>query len=266
LPIDPALKALGRSVGDTVEAQVFQLAACNWRCWYCFVDYTLLGADARHGAWVTAPELVECLLQQQEHPSIIDLSGGQPDLVPEWVPWMMDALVERGMDKKTYLWSDDNLSNDYFWRYLSDCQMETICNYEMYGRVGCFKGFDATSFYFNTKADPRLCDRQFDLFERLLKLNIDLYGYVTLTTPEADSIGVGIPRFVDRLQQIHERLPLRVVPLLIRKFTPVIPRIGSVEEVALDNQWKAVSAWTHELETRFTSEELRETPSTVVLD
>ena len=33
LPIDPAAAALKRGRGEELCAQVFQNAACNWRCW-----------------------------------------------------------------------------------------------------------------------------------------------------------------------------------------------------------------------------------------
>ncbi|MGH3852689.1 MAG: hypothetical protein ACRDR6_04160 [Pseudonocardiaceae bacterium] len=99
---------------------------------------------------------------------MIDCSGGQPDLIREWVPWMMAELSRRGLAGSVYLWSDDNLSNDFFWRYLSPTQRREVTGYRNYGRVCCFKGFNADSFAFNTKADQTLFDRQFELFARLL--------------------------------------------------------------------------------------------------
>src|SRR5437868_11696316 len=42
LPIFPACKALGLDPPKVMTAQVFQNAACAWRCWYCFVPYNLL--------------------------------------------------------------------------------------------------------------------------------------------------------------------------------------------------------------------------------
>ena len=89
---------------------------------------------------------------------MIDLTGGQPDLTPEWVPWMIEELRRRELTNKVYLWSDDNLSNDYFWRYLTDDQRAAIKGYRNYGRVACFKGIDRGSFAFNTGADPALFD------------------------------------------------------------------------------------------------------------
>ncbi len=128
LPIEPAGRALGLSDKDALEAQVFQNAACNWRCWYCFVPFRLLDAVEEAGAWLRAEDLVDLHLREPEatRRRMIDLTGGQPDLVPEWVPWTMEALRARDLDGKVFLWSDDNLSNDYFWRYLSDAQRELV--------------------------------------------------------------------------------------------------------------------------------------------
>jgi len=138
LPIDPACKALGLQPLDAIAAQVFQNAVCNWRCWYCFVDFKLLSANRKYSEFMSASELVDGYLNQTTPPPMIDLSGGQPDLVPEWVPWMMTELRERGLEETVYLWSDDNLSNDYFWRYLTEADHELIASYKNYGRVCCF--------------------------------------------------------------------------------------------------------------------------------
>ncbi|MCP5060246.1 MAG: hypothetical protein GY937_26395 [bacterium] len=206
LPIAPASKALGLSSVAELRAEVFQLAACNWRCWYCYVPFSLLGANPRHASWRSADELVGYYGALADPPPMIDLSGGQPDLTPEWVLWTMDALEERGLEHRVYLWSDDNLSNDYFWRFLSDRDRERIASYQMYGRVCCFKGIDAPAFAFNTQADEALFGRQFDLFARLLDLGVDLFAYVTLTVSSLDKLETRVERFVDRLQAIDENL------------------------------------------------------------
>lgn len=255
LPIDPAARALGLDVDSTIRAQVFQNAICNWRCWYCFVPFELLKGDPALSEMVSVERLVDLYMAQQDRPPVIDLSGGQPDLVPEWIPWMMRELQSRQLERRTYLWSDDNLSNDYFWRYLSDDDLEVVAGYPSYGRVCCFKGFDETSFSFNTSADPSLFDRQFELMERLLSLGIDLYAYVTLTTPTADDIDGAMERFVDRLQDLSTMLPLRTVPLKIEMFSPVIDRMNRAKEQAIELQWKAVRAWEREIEKRFTDAE-----------
>jgi uncharacterized Fe-S cluster-containing radical SAM superfamily protein len=263
LPIDPALRALGLNSEDSLQAQVFQNAVCNWRCWYCFVPFRLLDGTEEAGAWLRAEDLLDLYLGEPEatRPKMIDLTGGQPDLVPEWVPWTMEALSANGLDGKVFLWSDDNLSNDYFWRYLSEAQREMIATFPAYGRVACFKGFDDASFAFNTDADPALFARQFELFTRLLSTGMDLYGYVTLTTPNDAGINDAMTRFVDRLQEIHENLPLRTVPLKVGVWGVVKKRLAVLPDSraeacnrAVTNQLRAIEAWNRELEARFSSD------------
>lgn len=257
LPIVPAAKALNKEVSPEIRAQIFQNAICNWRCWYCFVDFKLLSGNTKHSSFLSTDQLVDMYLSEENRPQIIDLSGGQPDLTPEWVPWMMQSLKDRQLETNTFLWSDDNLSNDYFWKFLSDDQIDTICKYKMYGRVCCFKGFDEDSFSLNTKAEPVLFGRQFDLFERIYRLKLNLYGYITLTTPTSSDVANGIPKFFDRIQKINESLILRIVPLEVFAFGAVQHRVKEVESDLLKGQYKAIEVWRNELAKRFSSSHLK---------
>ncbi len=256
LPIDPACKALGIIARETIRAQVFQNAVCNWRCWYCFVPFDLLSANNRHSAWLTVSEMLDLYLKQPAPPQVLDLSGGQPDLTPEWIPWTLREIRDRELEDKIFVWSDDNLSTDYFWRYLSDEEIDLVRRSHNYGRVCCFKGFDEQSFAFNTLAEPSHYDRQFELFKRFVDLGVDVYAYVTLTTPNARKINDRIRRFVDRLQSIHSYLPLRTVPLEVQVFSPVRRRLGKENQKALEIQELVVEAWNIEIDTRFTKDEL----------
>lgn len=264
LPIEPAYKALGLPVTPMIRTQLFQIAICNWRCWYCFVPDDLRSAAPNHSRWFSAFELINLYLQEPNHPRVIVLSGGQPDLVPEWIPWMMSALRLRGLEHKTYLWSDDNLSTDFFWRFLNNNQLGTIQSFRNYGKVGCFKGFDQESFSFNTTADPSLFYKQFELMKRFVNFGIDIYAYVTLTTPSADSIEQKVRIFVDKLQEIDVNFPLRTIPLEIKVFTPIQSRIKFANKIALENQQIAVRVWQDELRNRYSKIELTK-PITEVL-
>jgi uncharacterized Fe-S cluster-containing radical SAM superfamily protein len=252
LPIDPAARFLKLGRLTTLRVQVFQNAICSWRCWYCFVDYDLLSANPKRAEFKSVDELIDCYLSAPDRPSVIDLSGGQPDLVPEWGFWFAEALQRRGLQSQVYLWTDDNLSNDYLWRFLAPADLEQLAHFPNYGRVGCFKGFDEESFAFNTKAAPELFYQQFALMKRLVQAGFDVYGYVTLTGTNAKNIGSKISKFVDRLQEIHPLFPLRTVPLRVSIFTPTRGRIGPTQENALNLQEAAVSAWNSELSMRFT--------------
>jgi uncharacterized Fe-S cluster-containing radical SAM superfamily protein len=258
LPIDPARHALGLPQQDEILAQAFQNAICDWRCWYCFVPFELLSANPRHSEWITADELVERYMEDGRRAPMIDLTGGQPDLTPEWTLWMAEALVSRGLAESVYLWVDDNLSGDYHWRYLEARDIETINSYPKYGRVGCFKGFDTRSFSFNTNAEESLFERQFQIFRRHFLSGVDCYAYVTLTTPDVDNLQSRMSSFVDSLQAISDNLPLRTVPLEIEEWGPVANRLTGERERSLILQQDAVDAWQEELTRRF-SAKLRET-------
>ncbi len=262
LPIDPACHRLGISLSESMTAQVFQNAACNWRCWYCFVPFGLLNADSKKSEWLTAEELVRRYSELADRPLILDLSGGQPDLTPEWIPWTMDALENRGMEGRTYLWSDDNLSTDYFWRYLTTKEIDRVTRFRNYGKVGCFKGFDERSFSFNTRAEPKLFDQQFDILLRSIQLGLDVYGYATFTSDCEKNIDTRMETFIDRLQDISPLLPLRVIPLRVDIFTPqrqeARPRqIGIAHEEALHIQEEAIRCWNQILQARFTQHQLK---------
>lgn len=251
LPIEPARRALHLPAEPEIRAQVFQNAVCNWRCWYCYVPFNLLNANRRHADWLTPSEIVDLYLADPFPAPMIDLSGGQPDLTPEWIPWMLDELNSRGLGEKVYLWSDDNISNDYFWRYLSASDIVTIKHSSHYGRVGCFKGIDPESFQFNTGADAKFFDEQFGVFKRFLELNLDLYAYVTLTTPDRAFLELRLKNFIDKLQSLHPLLPLRTVPLEIVPFTPVEGRIQNEQSEAMKIQHDVLALWRGELDRRF---------------
>lgn len=265
LPIFPVAKALNLPLTDSIRAQVFQNAVCNWRCWYCFVDFKLLSGDKRYSEFLTCDELIDLYLKQDNLPKVIDLTGGQPDLTPEWVPWMMESLSNRGLANEVFLWSDDNLSNDYFWKFLTQKQIQAVADYKMYARVCCFKGIDEESFTLNTLAAPELFNNQFDLFNRFHQLGLDLYGYITLTASTTTNFDYAIPKFLDRIQNIHENLPLRIIPLEITEFKPVASRIKDVHTDAMIGQYQAAKVWTDELSKRFNPSLLNQNITEIVI-
>src|SRR5260221_14480590 len=93
------------------------------------------------------------------------------------------------------------------------------------------------------------------MMDRLLSVVIDVYAYVTFTTPSPNSIAEDMPRFVDHLQTLDENLPLRTVPLEIRVFSPVKKRLDDTMREALKNQYIAIDAWQKELESRYFGEQ-----------
>jgi hypothetical protein len=165
----------------------------------------------------------------------------------------MRELQARKLDTDVYLWSDDNLSTDYFWTCLTDEDRDFVRAYQMYGRVCCFKGFDEHSFSFNTFASPNEYNTQFTRMKRLIEFGLDLYCYVTLTTDQPTNLWTKMRDFVDRLQSLDENLPLRTIPLRIEMFGPTQSRLTPARITSLANQSSAVDAWRNEIDRRYSS-------------
>ena len=250
LPMDPACHALGIPAVDIIETQVFQLAACNVNCWYCFVPNALKCADSKMSRWFTAEEMVKSYRDCTRNIRVLDLSGGNPELCPEWILDSMRALEKMNLSEDVYLWSDDTLTTDFLFD-MDRRDIAYMSSYPMYGKVCCFKGFDEESFSFNSGLEPKSYEGQFQRFERYLDLGFDLYGYVTLTCGDTVNIEEKINTFLDRLQKIHPLLPLRTIPLKILVFTPTQKRMNAVYTDALNNQFIAIDAWKKSLKKRF---------------
>jgi len=253
-PIKPLLR--GHEKKDKILSQAFQIAGCNWLCWYCFVDSSRRVGSLRDGKYFSADQILDMCVRELDNLSIIDLTGGQPDLVPEWSLWMMEEIEKRKMRDKVYLWIDDNLSSDYFWKFLNDEQIEYMKNFPKYSRAGCFKGFSEESFSFNTSVRSSLFQRQFEIFERFMRNGFDMYAYATFTGEPIRNIKEVMSIFVDRLQKIHHNLPLRTIPLKVSPFSANKQTINDKYLLALNFQYVAYEAWNNELQKRFKQNEI----------
>lgn len=261
LPMVPARFALNLPTAKEIDALVFQSSGCNWRCWYCYVPFEDL--TGRRGSLTSVAEMVDAFEQLSPRPEMIDLSGGQPDLTPEWTVWFLEELDRRHIDD-VYLWSDDNLSTDYLWRYLTDRELAKLGEHPRYGRACCLKGHNSKAFSFNTKAHPDLFDYQFQLLHRLQdSTQIDYYLYMTFTATDVSGLSADMRKLVDRLQSISETLPLRSVPLKVLAWGPVEPRLDQERVASMSIQSEIVNAWRSELECRFTTRELQ-TPISLI--
>ncbi len=253
LPIDPVSHFFGSEPENILQAQIFQLSVCDYRCWYCFVDDQLLSGNLKFSEMVEPRYLLSQVKENLTIPRVIVLSGGQPDLVPEYQLWFLDARRELGMEESHYLWIDDNLSTDFLWEILTEVELERMTSSVGIARVGCLKGFDNESFSFNTSSSEELFSPQIDRLAKLVRAGFDQYGYITLTTPNQNQLQSKIARLIDKIQrEIHPNFPLRIVPLQIFSYNV---NANSFQREAEKNQFIALEMWQRELEVCYSSEE-----------
>lgn len=251
LPMIPAAKALNCPISDARIAQVFQIAGCNYRCWYCFVDFDLLSANVEKSRMIAVRDLIKMYLELTNKPIVLDLSGGNPGLVPEWILWTLQEVDYFNANKQTYIWADDNLSVDFFSSNLSRNDIRFISNHKNFGSVGCFKGFDSISYKFNTNTNEEGFWNQFSIFEKYYSFGWDIYAYVTFTTPTIKNLADRIKKFIDNLQKIDENLPLRTVPLEIKIYTPTSSRMNKLRHQSIEFQYKVLETWNQCIIDRF---------------
>lgn len=247
------------------QTQVFQLAGCSWRCWYCYVDEDRLSANPRIGSMLSAAELVELYIAETERPQIIDLSGGQPDLLPSWPVEVLRALSSRPECSRVNVRSEDNLTGRLLSEALPSDSLKELIETEFYTRIGCFKGFDEDSFKFNTRSEGRGYERQFVCARDIIDLGIPFFAYATFTGLDLTNIEQKMALFVDNLQRVHHNLPLRVVPL---KVTPAAAWSGrelTDHALAESVERAAVDAWVEQICSRYTEAERRVPLSAIAL-
>lgn len=247
LPIDPAIKYLNLTYTNTLSTQCFQIASCNLDCWYCFVPASLKKGRKTCGEWFSAEQIVNGVLEQENFPPVIVLSGGNPELAPRWPLEIIKATEKARAIKKLYIWSDDALSLDYFHKILSKSDIEYMAQYPGYGKVCCFKGFDQISCRFNSRNNTLQYHEQMERFKQYYIDGFDLYGYVTLTTPSLINIKESLQLFIDDLRVIHPLMPLRIVPLRITLYRSV-ESLTRNEKMGYNNQFDVLDVWQELLE------------------
>lgn len=103
---------LGGHWTDHNLAAIFHVAACNFRCSYCYVEFEHLGG--KDAMVATAEDVVDDFQRLRQKVagrlSIIRMSGGEPLLAPELLIGIHGVLRSRGLLDETMLKIESNLS------------------------------------------------------------------------------------------------------------------------------------------------------------
>lgn len=213
------LKRGATSSESSWKTVCLQMIGCTWRCWYCYVDTDLLSGNSSKGRFLTFSEMVEII--RNSGTGIVDLTGGQPDLVPEWPLALETELNNDPSGAGNYhIRTEDNLNNDFLWRFLSDFDVSRLASSPNHTHIGCFKGFNDESLRNSTRtAVEGSYSTQMLIARRLFESGFEPYYYAVFPVAHTDNLEHDIHVFFHDLQKIVEWLPLRVVPLKLRPTT-----------------------------------------------
>lgn len=237
--------------------QVFQIAGCNMRCWYCFVDDCILSVEGEQLQWIEIKHMIDIYENEKYKSPILDLSGGQPDLVPEWCYWVMLELEKRGLKDTVYIWLDDNLTTiDILEKHLSQNQIRYMACFPKHSRACCFKGYDDLTFKYNTRNSIITIEDQINAFQKLYNYGFDIYAYMSLTGPKGYADIQKIDTFIKKIRKIDINLPLKIIPLKINEFTVTRNRMNDDYTQSLYEQIRAYEIWKKVMSMYYTKSEL----------
>ena len=90
----------------------------------------------------------------------------------------------------------------------------------------------------------------------MIAAGFQFYAYATFTTPHLLQLEARVKGFVDKLQGVHELLPLWTTPLKIQNFAVTSSRLDKRRSESLNTQFTVFEAWDAELRRRFSSDVL----------
>lgn len=257
IPLDIISEKLNYKELDKLDVQMLEVAKCNLHCWWCYLPDEIRRINDKYMEWFSPKELVDLILRDNKDCKSIYLSGGNPELVPEFVYEFMKELEERKISNDILLWSDDVLTTDYNFNIDKD-KLDYMINYQNYIKLCCLKGFDPESFAFNTLLPKEVFNEQLSRLKKYIDLGFEVYCYIILTCNSLKNIKTKIKNIINQLQDISYYLPLRVIPIKIEEFSAVTSRLNTERIKSMQNQYEVLKVWNQEIDNIYSEDERKQ--------
>jgi len=196
-----------------------QASGCTFNCNYCYVPREINNANPNFGQYFSADEIVKHFLnvkqKSTESMNVIRLTGGEiPSIIPEMIIDVYNEMEKQNLDG-VYLWVDTNLSITKYLEKMENDLKEMM--QKNVGVVGCFKGICKEDFAKLTGTKPEFYKNQFEAAKLFLDWKTDFYVYLPALVYE-NNIENKLREFIERLQNVNKRLPLRTEMLIIKEY------------------------------------------------
>lgn len=244
LPLLPAARALQVAPSECREALVFQVGACNLRCWFCFVDSYLLAGDSRHSSLLQVDEIID-LLEGEFPARILHVSGGEPLLAPEFIEELRARTNASGAATAPYLWIETNLT--ILPRDLSAGALAAVArlaDQSSVGFVGCFRSIVPEEYRHTIGNLENSWQDQFAAASALRDRGADFFATVILAIHDLTGLRGKIEYFCDTVVKHLGRAMLeRIVPIEVRPYAATKARLGSERQRLLESQYEVLPVW-----------------------
>lgn len=221
------------------QSQVFQIGVCPLRCRYCFVDKENLDGTNPYSKFLKPIEVLQMFLESWPNVRNLDLSGGSPDLCPEFLFELLTEIERANLKGKMTIWVESNLDINYYSK-LSRNKLEYIVTFPNFHLLCSLKGWDSSSVAYNTRNTTSF-DLQLEGLHFFHQQNFPFSVYLVFIGHKiADNQEVAA--LYSQLKRISCELPERCIPLYIKKFHAQ-GKSGSEFTNTYDEQKRAANWW-----------------------
>jgi uncharacterized Fe-S cluster-containing radical SAM superfamily protein len=245
LPLVPASVATGHDREECRTSLLIQLAGCNLRCWFCFVDDCVLAGNAGRVAPISTSDVVAFLREKRRTIHVVMVSGGEPLLQPSFLLKLKaDMDLHLGIDVP-YMWIETNLTVDpQEWSVGTRRKMGNLLRSPRVGVTGCVKSYHPWGYYINTRRPGSEMWQQIGNARRLQEMGADLYPTIVLAGPTPRRCERVIDTCVKRLRdELGQEALRRIIPLEIRPYRPTMERMSRMRALYLRAQYRVLDTW-----------------------
>jgi uncharacterized Fe-S cluster-containing radical SAM superfamily protein len=246
-PVTIAAK-LGKNWKHYNHHVIVQSSFCNFRCFYCYVDYKFLGKEMIK---MSAKTILEQFMQKRkeaaskgQHYNVLRISGGEPMLVPDLTLSCLRMVRKLGLENEICIKTETNISplvkvnGHYLVEEWADFdELAQFKNFLIHPTV---HGISAENLQKNCGVVPEIIEMIFEGLEFLVKHRLDFYpSFGMNTVPLKD-----VEPFFKRIKEIHKNLPLRFA---VRPFNfnydAVIERKNDKRALQISEQNEVIKKW-----------------------
>lgn len=228
---------------------IVQVGICNFRCWYCYVDYKFLSGQVTLP--VNADDLVSSFLDirkkfvNQLYPlNVLRISGGEPLLVPDLTLSCLKIIQKMGLEKEVSIKTETNLSPliRVNGMPLADkwADLKEMADYNNFIIHPTIHGINQISINQNTGMKGELFDFICEGLDVLLKYKFNFFPSIGANTVAPDDIKL----FFLSLKKINKNLPLRIaVRTFSFEYDTVVQRDVSKRSVKISDPIEVIQVW-----------------------
>lgn len=233
---------MGKDWRDYTRHAIVQIGVCNFRCFYCYVDYDFL--TGKNVMNVRAQDIVDQFLDLRQKAlaegsnlNVLRISGGEPMLVPDLTIEVLRIIKKMGLDDQIGIKTETNLSplaTDEEGTCVAEkwADLKELSSFKNFIMHPTFHGIDKESLGRVSGAKWDSYDIMISGLQKLIDLKIEFFPSFGSNVYDMEDV----VNFFDLCKSVHPNLPGRIA---VREFNvnydaPLVREHGAREIKLVD--------------------------------